>query len=73
MAFDWARRSFAAATMLSALVIFCVDLTEPMRILRALREAMNFQSLIPFVPSEVEGRISTSLDTNGKGLGKLFP
>ena len=36
-AFCCARRSLAAATIFIALVIFCVDLTEPMRILRALR------------------------------------
>ena len=40
IAFCWARRSFDAATMFSALVIFCVDFTEPMRILRALRLAI---------------------------------
>src|SRR3954462_3905266 len=40
VAFCWARRNFAAATMFSALVIFCVDLTEPMRSLRALRLAI---------------------------------
>src|SRR5690348_8751718 len=40
VAFCWARRSFDAATMFSALVIFCVDLTEPMRSLRALSDAI---------------------------------
>jgi len=30
----------AAATIFIALVIFCVDFTEPMRILRALSEAI---------------------------------
>jgi hypothetical protein len=32
----------AAATIFIALVIFCVDLTEPMRILRALSDAIFF-------------------------------
>jgi hypothetical protein len=35
-----ARRSFAAATIFIALVIFWVDLTELIRILRALRDAI---------------------------------
>ncbi len=38
----WARRSFAAATIFIALVIFCVDLTEPMRSLRV--SAIRFQA-----------------------------
>jgi len=41
-----ARRSFAAATIFIALVIFCVDLTEPIRILRALSEAIGSGELL---------------------------
>jgi hypothetical protein len=29
---------------------------------------MRFIQFCPFVPSEVEGRVSTSLDTNGFGV-----
>jgi hypothetical protein len=40
------RRSFAAATIFIALVIFWVDLTELIRILRALRDAIMLR--LPF-------------------------
>src|SRR5690606_1509289 len=38
---SWARRSFAAATICIALVIFCVALTEAMRLRRSFSEAMR--------------------------------
>ena len=37
---DWARRSFDAATICIALVIFCVALVEAMRTRMSLSEAM---------------------------------
>ena len=42
-----ARRSFAAATIFIALVIFCVALTEAMRFFSSLREGIRFQSYLP--------------------------
>ena len=40
----WARRSFDAATICIALVIFCVALVAAMRTRMSLREAMSSQS-----------------------------
>src|SRR3569623_3220795 len=42
-----ARRSFAAATIFIALVIFWVDLTDPILIFRALRLAISFLHVLP--------------------------
>src|SRR6185436_2350989 len=42
-----ARRSFAAATIFIALVIFWVDLTEVIRVLSALSEAIYFPLRAP--------------------------
>ena len=39
---SWARRSFAAATICMALVIFWVALTEAMRLRRSLRLGIAF-------------------------------
>src|SRR3569623_3038957 len=42
-----ARRSFAAATIFIALVIFWVDLTDPILLFRALRLAISFLHVLP--------------------------
>src|SRR5690606_97798 len=72
-----ARRSFAAATICIALVIFCVAFTEAMRLRRSLSEAIrrkSFRSRHPEVPREARPRRMTAPSPfEARGLGPLAP
>src|SRR3954465_10791269 len=52
---SWARRSFAAATICMALVIFCVAFTEAMRLRRSLSDGMPYSLLAVAASGEVLG------------------